>query len=276
MGQPAARLTDPHLCPMVTGVVPHVGGPIIAPGMPTVLIGGLPAARVSDMCACVGPPDAIVQGSATVLIGGLMAARMGDMCIHGGPIVMGDPTVLIGDAGSAGGAIQNALATLGDLESIVGQMATEYAENLGIDELLGAATEAAEAVAPRIANVITSLTKNTSISDVENFVVSDEASIPILNIGIGVVLAVETDAMDPKPGQNWMTVAQDVSTAVGEGAVDSIIDLLIDVPLTAATGPVGAAVIGTAVDTAANMAIDTGINYAGEGIDDGFEWVAKW
>src|SRR5579871_178683 len=70
MGQPAARLTDMHVCPMVTGVVPHVGGPIVAPGAPTVLIGGLPAARVGDMCVCVGPPDVVALGSATVLISG--------------------------------------------------------------------------------------------------------------------------------------------------------------------------------------------------------------
>lgn len=96
MGQPAARMTDPHVCPMVTGVVPHVGGPILPPCMPTVLIGGLPAARISDMATCVGPPDIIVMGSFTVLIGGLPAARMGDSTAHGGVIVMGWPTVLIG------------------------------------------------------------------------------------------------------------------------------------------------------------------------------------
>lgn len=96
MGQPAARLTDMHVCPMVTGVVPHVGGPILAPGAPTVLIGGLPAARVGDMVTCVGPPDVIALGSFTVLIGGMPAARMGDMTAHGGAIVLGCPTVLIG------------------------------------------------------------------------------------------------------------------------------------------------------------------------------------
>jgi uncharacterized Zn-binding protein involved in type VI secretion len=95
MGQPAARLTDLHVCPMVTGIVPHVGGPIIGPGSPTVLIGGMPAARVGDMAICVGPPDVIVLGSFTVLIGGQPAARMGDMTAHGGVIVLGCPTVLI-------------------------------------------------------------------------------------------------------------------------------------------------------------------------------------
>jgi uncharacterized Zn-binding protein involved in type VI secretion len=96
MGQPAARLTDMHVCPMVTVLVPHVGGPIAGPGAPTVLIGGLPAARVGDMCVCVGPPDVIALGSFTVLIGGQPAARMGDMTAHGGAIVLGCPTVLIG------------------------------------------------------------------------------------------------------------------------------------------------------------------------------------
>jgi uncharacterized Zn-binding protein involved in type VI secretion len=96
MGQPAARVSDMHVCPMVTVVVPHVGGPILPPCWPTVLIGGLPAARVSDRATCVGPPDVIVQGSFTVLIGGLPAARMGDSTAHGGKIVMGFPTVLIG------------------------------------------------------------------------------------------------------------------------------------------------------------------------------------
>jgi len=99
MGLPAARVTDMHVCPMVTpGVppIPHVGGPILPPGGVTVLIGGLPAARVSDMAVCVGPPDVIAMGSFTTLIGGLPAARMGDTTAHGGTIVVGLPTVLIG------------------------------------------------------------------------------------------------------------------------------------------------------------------------------------
>ena len=76
--------------------IPHVGGPILGPCAPTVLIGGLPAARVSDLALCVGPPDSIVKGSATVLIMGLPAARLGDTCAHGGAIAMGFPTVEIG------------------------------------------------------------------------------------------------------------------------------------------------------------------------------------
>jgi uncharacterized Zn-binding protein involved in type VI secretion len=93
---PAARISDMHVCPMVTGTVPHVGGPILPPGSPTVLIAGLPAARVGDMALCVGPPDTIATGSATVLIGGMAAARMGDSTAHGGTIVLGAPTVIIG------------------------------------------------------------------------------------------------------------------------------------------------------------------------------------
>ena len=101
---PAARLTDMHVCPMVTGIVPHVGGPISAPGEPTVLIEFLPAARMTDMLVCVGPPDMIAMGSPTVMIGGLMAARMGDPTEHGGVIVIGAPTVMIGEVGMGGAA----------------------------------------------------------------------------------------------------------------------------------------------------------------------------
>lgn len=93
---PAARVTDMHTCPMVTVVVPHVGGPILPPGEPTVLIGFLPAARMGDLATCVGPPDTIIMGSPTVLIGNMMAARMGDPTAHGGVIVLGEPTVIIG------------------------------------------------------------------------------------------------------------------------------------------------------------------------------------
>jgi|SRR5665647_1178711 uncharacterized Zn-binding protein involved in type VI secretion len=95
----AARLTDMHTCPMQTPwipPIPHVGGPIIGPGVPTVLIGRMPAAVVGDNLVCVGPPDTIIKGSATVFIGGKPAARMGDATAHGGSIVIGTPTVLIG------------------------------------------------------------------------------------------------------------------------------------------------------------------------------------
>jgi uncharacterized Zn-binding protein involved in type VI secretion len=85
-----------HVCPLVSALVPHVGGPTLAPGAVTTLIGGLPAARVGDMCVCVGPPDVIALGSLTVLISGLAAARMGDITAHGGTIVLGLPTVLVG------------------------------------------------------------------------------------------------------------------------------------------------------------------------------------
>jgi uncharacterized Zn-binding protein involved in type VI secretion len=85
-----------HTCPMVTVLVPHVGGPIIGPGVPTVLICKLPAAVVGDSCTCVGPPDSIVKGSATVMVGGKPAARIGDNTAHGGAIVVGCPTVIIG------------------------------------------------------------------------------------------------------------------------------------------------------------------------------------
>ena len=92
----AARITDMHVCPQITGTVPHVGGPVIPPGCPTVLIGGLPAARVGDSCTCTGPPDSIITGSGTVFIGGAQAARLGDSTTHGGTIIIGCPTVIIG------------------------------------------------------------------------------------------------------------------------------------------------------------------------------------
>jgi uncharacterized Zn-binding protein involved in type VI secretion len=89
-------MMDMHVCPMVTGVVPHVGGPILSPCCITVLTGSMPQARVTDMATCVGPPDLIALGSFTVLVGSLPAARMGDLTAHGGTIVLGLPTVLIG------------------------------------------------------------------------------------------------------------------------------------------------------------------------------------
>ena len=95
---PASRIGDMHVCPMVTPVVPpipHVGGPIMGPGVPTVLIGGMPASVVGDMCTCVGPPDVIAMGAMTVLIGGRPAARMSSMTAHGGSVVLGCPTVLV-------------------------------------------------------------------------------------------------------------------------------------------------------------------------------------
>ena len=96
MGQPAARLGDMHVCPLWDGHTPHVGGPVIAPGCPTVFIGGSPAGRVGDLALCNGPTDVITQGSPTVYIGGSPAARIGDMSAHGGVIVAGYPSVLIG------------------------------------------------------------------------------------------------------------------------------------------------------------------------------------
>lgn len=92
---PAARLGDMHTCPMVSAMVPHVGGPILT-SFPTVMIGYMPAARMGDQATCVGPPDLIAMGSPSVFIGNMMAARMGDITIHGGVIFTGHGTVLIG------------------------------------------------------------------------------------------------------------------------------------------------------------------------------------
>ena len=97
---PAARVTDMHTCPMVTVLVPHVGGPILPPGVPTVLIDFLPAATVTGMCTCVGPPDIIAKGSAGVFINFLPAARLGDLTAHGGVIILGSPDCAIGEIGA--------------------------------------------------------------------------------------------------------------------------------------------------------------------------------
>ncbi len=110
MPQPAARITDMHTCPMVDPAsgVPHVGGPILPPGCPTVLIGGMPAACVGDPALCVGPPDVIVSGAFNVLVGGRPAARMGDPTAHGGLIVVGYPPVLVGRSAAPRGAVRPA------------------------------------------------------------------------------------------------------------------------------------------------------------------------
>lgn len=95
MGMPASRLGDMHVCPQVTVLVPHVGGPIVT-GSFNVITGGQLQARITDMCVCVGPPDMIAMGSMTVLVNGLMAARVGDITVHGGTIIGMCPTVIIG------------------------------------------------------------------------------------------------------------------------------------------------------------------------------------
>jgi len=92
----AARVGDMHTCPLSDGPKPHVGGPILPPGEPTVLINGMPAAVVGNTCTCAGPPDSLVAGSASVLIGGKPAVRVGDMTVHGGTVIVGSFTVLIG------------------------------------------------------------------------------------------------------------------------------------------------------------------------------------
>jgi uncharacterized Zn-binding protein involved in type VI secretion len=92
----AARATDMHVCPMSDGPKPHVGGPILPGGNTTVLIANIPAAVVGDNCTCTGPPDSLIAGSSSVLIGGKPAVRMGDSTAHGGSVVAGCPTVLIG------------------------------------------------------------------------------------------------------------------------------------------------------------------------------------
>jgi uncharacterized Zn-binding protein involved in type VI secretion len=96
MTLPAARLKDMHVCPSSTLLIPHTGGPISSPGAPTVLMGGPPAARALDLATCTMSTDIVAQGAATVLVGGMPAARMTDASLHGGAVVVGLPTVLIG------------------------------------------------------------------------------------------------------------------------------------------------------------------------------------
>jgi len=137
---PAARVSDMHVCPMVTpGVppIPHVGGPILPPGVPTVMIGFLPAATVTNMATCVGPPDLIAKGSAGVFINFLPAARMGDTCAHGGAIVLGEPTVMIGEIGSpapgggGAGGIVGGLVAAGVFTPKAGQSQTAVLSTAG-------------------------------------------------------------------------------------------------------------------------------------------------
>lgn len=139
MSKPAARIGDMHVCPMVTPVVPpipHVGGPISGPGCPTVLIGGMPAAVMGDMCVCVGPPDTIVLGSAGVFFGGKPAARMGDQCAHGGAITVGCPTVLIGEAGggSAGMAAMPTPVLMNAMKGMPASMQTKLAQVISMKQ----------------------------------------------------------------------------------------------------------------------------------------------
>ena len=93
----AARVGDMHTCPLANpNGSPHVGGPLVGPGEPTVLIENLPAAVVGDTCTCAGPPDALSLGSQTVFIGNKPAVRMGDTTAHGGQVTQGSPTVILG------------------------------------------------------------------------------------------------------------------------------------------------------------------------------------
>lgn len=152
MGKPAARIGDMHVCPMVTPgtpPIPHVGGPITGPGVPTVLIGGVPAATMGDMCTCVGPPDTIVLGSVGVFIGGKPAARMGDQCGHGGKIVVGMPTVLIGEAGGGGGggiSVMPVNVLMESMESMPHEMQKEIQQT--VDRLDAAEKGAAFVLGP--------------------------------------------------------------------------------------------------------------------------------
>ena len=121
---PASRVGDMHVCPMVTGIVPHVGGPVLPPGGITVLIGGMPAARIGDMCVCVGPPDVIVTGAFTVIVCGMPQARIMDMTAHGGMLILGYPTVIVGDGAGGGGGGGSAGGGAGTASSSAGGAGT--------------------------------------------------------------------------------------------------------------------------------------------------------
>mgnify|MGYP001482925859 CR=1 FL=1 len=137
MSMPAARVGDAHVCPMTTGTVPHVGGPIMPMCAFNVLTGNLPQARISDKAMCSGPTDMIALGAFTVLVKGMPAARMGDLTAHGGVIVGGMPTVLIGNAGSANlGAIGQSMVT-----TIIGDKVTEVAKAKMKETLIAAAKQ---------------------------------------------------------------------------------------------------------------------------------------
>lgn len=128
MGKPAARVGDMHVCPLVNGLVPHVGGPVLPAGVPNVLIAGLPAAVSGDMCVCTGPPDVIALGSSGVFIGGRPAARLGDTTAHGGTIVLGCFTVLIGETAGGGGGAGKAGGMAGIVEK--GNMGAAQAKDI--------------------------------------------------------------------------------------------------------------------------------------------------
>ena len=151
MGKPAARITDMHICPKVNpGPVPHVGGPIVM-GSPNVLIGSLPAARVGDMAVCVGPPDKVSSGSTGVLINGKQAARLGDSTAHGGKIIVGMPTVLVGGGGGGGGSTGGGTDT--NVKSTV-KAGTDVGGFAGLPEMKNfLATSLAESVVAQASNV---------------------------------------------------------------------------------------------------------------------------
>lgn len=154
---PAARVTDMHTCPMVTVLVPHVGGPIMPPGVPTVLIGMLPAATVTNMAVCVGPPDVIIMGSMGVFINFLPAARMGDQTAHGGVIILGEPTVLVGEIGAPSpGAAGLSSIVAGLLASGVAQAQLANASKLaaGGTQTLPSTTPPVGVIAIRSAEVV--------------------------------------------------------------------------------------------------------------------------
>jgi uncharacterized Zn-binding protein involved in type VI secretion len=165
VGQPAARIGDMHVCPLQTpGVppIPHVGGPITGPGAPTVLIGGMPAAVVGDMAICTGPPDSIIKGSSGVMICGKPAARMGDSCTHGGTIVLGCPTVLIGEV-SPGGPMGGSPAVASAAPAAASSGGTQSSSSPASGQTASASSPNTPAVVARPSAAQSSKTKNAWI-----------------------------------------------------------------------------------------------------------------
>ena len=126
---PAARIGDMHTCPLVTSLIPHVGGPIAA-GEPSVIVGFMPAARLGDMATCAGPPDSIAKGSMSVLIGHKPAARIGDLTVHGGVVTVGFPSVLIGELGTGRGGGAGGATAAGGTATTAGETAPAETGNV--------------------------------------------------------------------------------------------------------------------------------------------------
>ncbi len=152
MPGPIATLGSMHVCPMVNGTVPHVGGPVTGPGTPNILVNNKPAAVMGDMCVCTGPPDVIAQGAPSVFFNGVPVVCLGDMTAHGGAITVGEPNVIVGTATPSPSATM-AVAKIPFPEiSIPDRLSGKNSEALAKQEALKEAAENNEGE-PRIYNL---------------------------------------------------------------------------------------------------------------------------